>query len=92
MAVGTGQMPVYLHDVKRVLPDMRVLHHHQGTSFIYSNLVAFTTSEKISGIQRVPLQQRSNTIESFPPKNQTSTIFGRRGGVGEEQEARPSRH
>ncbi|OIW32851.1 hypothetical protein CONLIGDRAFT_695036 [Coniochaeta ligniaria NRRL 30616] len=71
MAVGTGEMPLYLHVVKRVLRDMRVEQQHSGTPFIYADFKTRMMGESLTVAQSAPLQQRLDTLESFMPKGQT---------------------
>lgn len=86
MAVGTGVMPLYLHVVKRVLRDMRVLQQQNGTPFVYANFKQRMAAEKLSEAQNAPLQQRLETLESFMPKGQTTvSAFG-----GKKQNKGPS--
>lgn len=72
MAVGAGQMPLYMHIIQRILRDMRVEQQATGESFNYSNFKNRIEEERLTPLQTVPLQQRLETLESFMTKQRST--------------------
>ncbi|KAI5921244.1 hypothetical protein F4810DRAFT_372079 [Camillea tinctor] len=77
MAVGDGNMPLYLHVLQRILREMRIEQQQQtdwqGASFKYGEFKRRLLDEKLTGQQMSPLQQRLDTLESFMVKEHTSS-------------------
>ncbi|KAL2074672.1 hypothetical protein VTL71DRAFT_8451 [Oculimacula yallundae] len=72
MAVNTedGRMPLYLHEITRILRDMRVLQQQVGGSFNYAEFKRQIALSPMTPAQQAPLTQRLDTLESFMPKSQ----------------------
>ncbi|RAL15894.1 uncharacterized protein BO97DRAFT_362104 [Aspergillus homomorphus CBS 101889] len=75
MAVGQddGQMPLYMHTVKRILREMRVAQQETQTVFNYSAFKKMVMDSTLTPAQLEPLKQRLDMLESFMPREQTST-------------------
>ncbi|KAL5326655.1 hypothetical protein ACEPPN_004343 [Leptodophora sp. 'Broadleaf-Isolate-01'] len=73
MAVNTedGKMPLYLHEITRILRDMRVLQQQTNGSFNYAEFKRQVSLSPMTPAQQAPLTQRLDTLESFMPKSQT---------------------
>ncbi|CZS99912.1 uncharacterized protein RAG0_08179 [Rhynchosporium agropyri] len=73
MAVNTedGRMPLYLHEITRILRDMRVLQQQIGGSFNYAEFKRQIELSPMTPAQKAPLTQRLDTLESFMPRSQT---------------------
>ncbi|PVH72139.1 hypothetical protein DL98DRAFT_611852 [Cadophora sp. DSE1049] len=88
MAVNTedGRMPLYLHEITRILREMRVLQQDSNGSFNYAEFKQKVEDSPMTPAQQAPLTQRLDTLESFMPKSQTGAIknktkkLGRAGG------------
>ncbi|EGY20124.1 uncharacterized protein VDAG_02140 [Verticillium dahliae VdLs.17] len=65
MAVGAGNVPLYMHVVTRILREMRISQQNSGQPFKYSQFKATMNKEDLQVAQSVPLQQRLDTLESF---------------------------
>lgn len=65
MAVGAGTVPLYIHVIQRVLRDMRLQQQATGGSFNYTRFKQLIDAEDLTDQQRVPLDQRLDTLESF---------------------------
>ncbi|KAL2782498.1 hypothetical protein BJX66DRAFT_320559 [Aspergillus keveii] len=73
MAVGQddGPMPLYMHTVKRILREMRIIQQEKETGFDYQEFKRRLMSSNLTPAQLEPLSQRLETLESFMPKYQT---------------------
>lgn len=74
MAVSSiqgGGMPLYLHMVLKLLREMRLENQQDSLPFNYRKFKDTLMSEDMSAGQKVPLQQRLDTLESFMVKEQT---------------------
>lgn len=73
MAVGQddGPMPLYMHTVKRILREMRIVQQETGAGFDYQGFKRRLMSSNLTPSQLEPLNQRLETLESFMPKSQT---------------------
>ncbi|KAK2046151.1 hypothetical protein LZ31DRAFT_540739 [Colletotrichum somersetense] len=65
MAVGEGNMPLYLHVVARILREMRLIQQSQGLEFNYLSFKKRLAMEELTPAQLAPLSQRLETLESF---------------------------
>ncbi|RNJ53913.1 hypothetical protein D7B24_001215 [Verticillium nonalfalfae] len=65
MAVGAGNVPLYMHVVTRILREMRISQQTSGQPFEYAQFKARMNKEDLQIAQSVPLQQRLDTLESF---------------------------
>ncbi|PIG85579.1 hypothetical protein AARAC_007330 [Aspergillus arachidicola] len=72
MAIGQkdGQIPLYIHTVKRVLRELRILQQESGTLFNYQDFKDRILRCGLTRDQLVPLKQRLDTLESFMPQEQ----------------------
>ncbi|KAF5859889.1 hypothetical protein ETB97_002248 [Aspergillus alliaceus] len=72
MAVGQeeGQIPLYMHTVKRILREMRIAQQMSKTSFDYQDFKRRILSAGLTPAQLEPLKQRLDTLESFMPQAQ----------------------
>ncbi|KAH7360826.1 hypothetical protein BKA65DRAFT_523720 [Rhexocercosporidium sp. MPI-PUGE-AT-0058] len=90
MAVNTedGRMPLYLHEITRILRDMRVMQQQTSGSFNYAEFKRQVSLSPMTSAQQAPLTQRLDTLESFMPKSQTevkgSQVKKRRDGGGND--------
>lgn len=73
MAVNTedGKMPLYLHEITRILRAMRVSQQESNGSFNYAEFKRKVEDSPMTAAQQAPLTQRLDTLESFMPKSQT---------------------
>ena len=73
MAVGQndGPVPLYIHTVKRILRNMRIVQQESGGGFDYQHFKRLITSSGLTPAQLEPLNQRLDTLESFMPKTQS---------------------
>ena len=73
MAVNTedGKMPLYLHEITRILRAMRVSQQESNGSFNYAEFKQKVEDSPMTAGQQAPLIQRLDTLESFMPKSQT---------------------
>ncbi|KAL4777962.1 hypothetical protein BJX76DRAFT_367007 [Aspergillus varians] len=73
MAVGQddGPMPLYMHTVKRILREMRIVEQENETGFDYREFKQNLMSSNLTTAQLEPLRQRLETLESFMPKSHT---------------------
>ncbi|KAK2026026.1 hypothetical protein LX32DRAFT_595557 [Colletotrichum zoysiae] len=71
MAVGDGNMPLYLHVVARILRDMRLVQQSQGLDFNYLSFKKRLAKEDLTQAQLAPLSQRLETLESFMLSSKT---------------------
>lgn len=86
MAVGQegGSMPLYMHTVKRILREMRILQQESGTAFDYSNFKQRVLNSDLTPAQLEPLKQRLDTLESFMPRVQTTLPNTQNKGFGKK--------
>lgn len=72
MAVGQGDgpMPLYMHTVKRILREMRILQQAAGKGFDYPDFKQRVLNAGLTPAQLEPLKQRLETLESFMPQTQ----------------------
>ncbi|KAI3399517.1 hypothetical protein diail_6539 [Diaporthe ilicicola] len=73
MAMRKGEgMPLYMHVVNRVLRDLRLHQQQTGAPFDYRAFKAMLDREELTDSQKLPLNQRLETLESFmaPPAKQ----------------------
>lgn len=80
MAVGQGDgpMPLYMHTVKRILRDMRMIQQETGAGFDYQTFKRRLLSASLTPSQLDPLSQRLETLESFMPPSQSANT-GKKG-------------
>ena len=77
MAVATtGNIPLYLHVVNRILRDMRVIQQHKHVDFNYEVFKRKLDAEELTDQQRAPLKQRLETLESFMVQGQAKSYDG----------------
>ncbi|KAI6712935.1 hypothetical protein B2J93_1770 [Marssonina coronariae] len=82
MAVSQEErMPLYLHEITRILRGMRVVQQLIGGSFKYATFKKEVDRSPMTDAQKAPLTQRLDTLESFMPKSQT-TIGATEKAVG----------
>ncbi|OGM44506.1 hypothetical protein ABOM_006771 [Aspergillus bombycis] len=74
MAIGQkdGQIPLYIHTVKRILRELRIVQQEAGTPFNYQEFKQRVLSSKLTRDQLGPLKQRLDTLESFMPREQVN--------------------
>ncbi|KAF6807424.1 hypothetical protein CMUS01_14124 [Colletotrichum musicola] len=66
MAIAEGaSMPLYLHVVNRILRDMRTEQQRTGSGFSYQTFKRHLDKADLTPMQRGPLGQRLDTLESF---------------------------
>ncbi|KNG91128.1 hypothetical protein ANOM_000524 [Aspergillus nomiae NRRL 13137] len=72
MAIGQkdGQIPLYIHTVKRILRELRILQQEAGTPFNYQEFKRRVLASGLTRDQLGPLKQRLDTLESFMPREQ----------------------
>ena len=72
MAVSTenGPMPLYLHSINRILRELRMVQQEINGTFNYMEFKRRVEEEDLTPMQRGPLNQRLDTLESFMPKSQ----------------------
>ena len=72
MAVGQGDgpIPLYMHTVKRILREMRILQQATGKGFDYPKFKQRVLDAGLTPTQLEPLKQRLETLESFMPQTQ----------------------
>ena len=75
MAVGEGSLPLYLHVVQRILRDMRIEQQSGKTirPFNYHEFKRRIGLEDLATGQKIPLNQRLDTLESFMIKKKTTS-------------------
>jgi hypothetical protein len=80
MAVGQddGPIPLYMHSVKRILREMRILQQNTGTRFDYRDFKKRVMDSGLTPAQLEPLKQRLDTLESFMPQTQVND-YGKKG-------------
>lgn len=83
MAVGQGDgsMPLYMHTVKRILRDMRLLQQTTGMGFDYPEFKRKVSLAGLTPGQLEPLKQRLDTLESFMPQGQVSVPLKKNDGL-----------
>jgi hypothetical protein len=72
MAVGETNVPLYMRVVGRILREMRLEQQANGGSFNYARFKEKMLREDLTDMQRAPLNQRLDTLESFMVKNPRS--------------------
>ncbi|GAB1198431.1 hypothetical protein APSETT444_007750 [Aspergillus pseudonomiae] len=74
MAIGQkdGQIPLYIHTVKRILRELRILQQEAGTPFNYQEFKRRVLGSELTRDQLGPLKQRLDTLESFMPREQVN--------------------
>ncbi|KAK1768941.1 hypothetical protein QBC33DRAFT_448798 [Phialemonium atrogriseum] len=70
MAVTSGNMPLYLHVVNRILRDLRITQQKSGKGFDYTTFKRMVQAEDLTKDQLAPLKQRLDTLESFMVEDQ----------------------
>lgn len=65
-----GRMPLYLHEITRILRNMRVLQQQTNGSFNYGEFKRLVSLSPMTPAQKAPLTQRLDTLESFMPRAQ----------------------
>ena len=87
MAFSTGgSAPLYMHVVNRVLRELRVEQQHRGTGFNYLEFRRRMDATELTDMQKAPLNQRLDTLESYMVTSQTpSSSHHQRqfGGAGQ---------
>lgn len=73
--VENGPMPLYLHSINRILREMRIEQQALGGSFKYAEFKKRVEDTDLTLHQKVALEQRLDTLESFMDKSQT-TLMG----------------
>lgn len=64
-SIQGGGMPLYLHVVTRILRQLRIAQQASDSTFNYRAFKQALDNEDLTPGQRVPLQQRLETLESF---------------------------
>lgn len=64
-------MPLYLHEITRILKEMRLNQQETNEPFNYSTFKMAVEASQMTPAQKGPLTQRLDTLESFMPKWQT---------------------
>ncbi|PYI08410.1 hypothetical protein BO78DRAFT_441894 [Aspergillus sclerotiicarbonarius CBS 121057] len=67
-----GDMPLYMHTVKRILRQMRIRQQEAHTGFSYTDFKARILSARLTPAQVEPLKQRLDTLESFMAQAQVT--------------------
>ncbi|PWY93089.1 hypothetical protein BO94DRAFT_615903 [Aspergillus sclerotioniger CBS 115572] len=67
-----GEMPLYMHTVKRILREMRIRQQETKTGFNYNEFKKQVLGSGLTPAQVAPLQQRLDTLESFMPQAQVA--------------------
>ncbi|KAH6666530.1 hypothetical protein F5X68DRAFT_177017 [Plectosphaerella plurivora] len=65
MAVGETNVPLYMRVVGRVLRELRLEQQETGGYFNYQKFKSKMDHEDLTDMQRAPLNQRLDTLESF---------------------------
>ncbi|KAI1490212.1 hypothetical protein F5X96DRAFT_694949 [Biscogniauxia mediterranea] len=93
MAVGDGNMPLYLHVLQRILREMRIEQQQQPSwqtsSFRYGEFKKRLLDEALTGQQMAPLHQRLDTLESFMVKEHTTLSQAPPSGVRKQTKPIP---
>lgn len=63
-------MPLYMHTVKRILREMRILQQATGKGLDYQGFKTRILESGLTHAQLEPLRQRLDTLESFIPESQ----------------------
>lgn len=86
MAVGQddGPMPLYMHTVKRILRDMRMVQQESGSRFDYQTFKRRLLTSSLIPSQLDPLRQRLETLESFMPPSQSANT-GKNGKMAHQR-------
>lgn len=67
-SVQGGTLPLYLHIVIRILRELRLEQQKTGGSFNYRAFRKAIDAEELTPGQKIPLEQRLDTLESFMAK------------------------
>jgi len=70
-----GPVPLYLHTIYRILRQMRMEQQAIGGSFNYIRFKWEVEAAELNPTQRVPLNRRLDTLESFMPAFQTQILL-----------------
>ncbi|KAK2629068.1 hypothetical protein QTJ16_002171 [Diplocarpon rosae] len=90
MAVSQEErMPLYLHEITRILREMRVVQQIIGGSFKYATFKKEVEKSPMTDAQKAPLTQRLDTLESFMPKFQTAPGVKKKGAGGYDWSIKP---
>lgn len=65
-------MPLYMHTVKRILREMRILQQATNNGFDYPEFKKRVLNAGLIPTQLEPLKQRLETLESFMPQTQVA--------------------
>ncbi|EEP79562.1 conserved hypothetical protein [Uncinocarpus reesii 1704] len=92
MAVGQegGRVPLYIHTIKRILRDMRILQQESGAGFDYYGFKRLVAGSGLTPTQLEPLNQRLGLLESFMPHAQTRKAKKSKKKGGSSWELMPS--
>lgn len=86
MAVSTdnGPMPLYLHTIMRILKEMRLEQQKSNLEqpFNYGRFKFLLSQAEMTPAQKVPLDQRLDTLESFMDNEQVKATVGASKGKG----------
>ncbi|ORY67472.1 uncharacterized protein BCR38DRAFT_337102 [Pseudomassariella vexata] len=85
MAVGEGNMPLYMHVVQRILRDMRMAQQEAGSTFKYTTFQQMIMQSDLTPLQRAPLQQRLDTLESYMFHEQVTRKLSLHGTMKSKQ-------
>ncbi|KAE8143451.1 hypothetical protein BDV38DRAFT_267355 [Aspergillus pseudotamarii] len=74
VAQNEGQIPLYIHTVKRVLRELRIKQQESGAPFNYQEFKDTIMRSGLTRDQLAPLKQRLDTLESFMPPGQPGRL------------------
>jgi hypothetical protein len=77
-----GNMPLYLHDITRILREMRLIQQDNNGAFNYAEFKSRVDASPMTPAQLMPLNQRLSTLESFMPRSQTNPNARKKTAVG----------
>ncbi|PBP25262.1 hypothetical protein BUE80_DR003671 [Diplocarpon rosae] len=90
MAVSQEErMPLYLHEITRILREMRVVQQRVEGSFKYATFKKEVEKSPMTDAQKAPLTQRLDTLESFMPRFQTAPDVKKKGAGGNDWSIKP---
>jgi hypothetical protein len=69
-----GPMPLYLHEITRILKEIRLQQQETNVPFSYATFKEEVDRSAMTPAQKMPLTQRLDTLESFMPKSQTAAV------------------
>ena len=88
MAVASGNPPLYIYVVQRILRELRLEQQESGGSFDYAKFKAALDHADLTEMQRVPLKQRLETLESFMVPQKASHVAHKKvGGLAADTRA-----